>query len=149
MTPDDSRRREIYVPPGGPGRLPALSPEIYQAMGTDGVFAMLEAFYQELGRSSIRHIFSDDLAAASRRSAAFYVQLLGGPSMYNETYGNPMMRARHMPFEIDEASRQIWVECFLRTLERSEEFGFPAEHLESFKSWLHGFSRWMVNTKSD
>jgi len=118
-------------------------------MGTEGVFAMLEAFYGELGKSSIRHLFGDDLVSASKRSAAFYVQLLGGPPLYNQTYGNPMMRARHLPFEIDEAARRIWLACFYRVLDGAGDFGFPPGHLDDFRAWLDGFSRWMVNTKHD
>lgn len=143
------RKREIHVPPEGPGRLPELSADIYKAMGEDGIFRMLEAFYAELGQSSIRPLFSEDLVAASRRSAAFYVQLLGGPPLYNQQYGNPMMRRRHLPFEIDEPARKIWVACFYKTLDRAEEFGFPLEHLDAFRSWVDGFSRWMVNAAAE
>lgn len=142
----DKPRRDVFVPPGGPGQLPSLSAEIYASMGTEGVFGMLEAFYAELGRSEIRHIFSEDLVAASQRSAAFYVQLFGGPPLYNQKYGNPMMRARHLPFEINESARKVWRDCFYRILERADEFGFPDGHLEDFRNWLDGFSRWMVNT---
>ena len=141
-----SRTQDIYVPPGGPGDLPALSPEIYVSMGEDAIFAMLEALYIELEKSNIRELFGDDLIAASRRSAAFYVQLLGGPPLYNTQYGKPMMRRRHFPFEIDDSKRRVWLSCFYRVLERAEkDFDFPGEHLENFKKWLDGFSRWMIN----
>ena len=145
-----ARTKDIYVPPGGPGATPPLSPEIYASMGEAGVFAMLEAFYRELGDSSIRGLFADDMIEASKRSAAFYVQVLGGPPIYNTTYGNPMMRRRHFPFEIDEAKRLIWRDCFYRVLETApEQFGFPAKYLETFKTWLDGFSKWMVNVAPD
>jgi hemoglobin len=141
--------REIYVPPEGPGALPALSPAIYSSMGEDGVFRMLEDFYRELERSSIRPMFGEDLLDSSKRAAAFYVQLLGGPPLFDTRYGNPMMRRRHLPFRIDEAARRIWLECFLRVLENAEgDYSFPAEHLPTFRAWLDGFSRWMVNTRS-
>ena len=141
-----SRTREIYVPPGGPGEMPPLSAEIFQSMGEEGIFAMLEAFYLELEASEIRALFPEDVVAASKRSAAFYVQLLGGPPLYNLTYGNPMMRRRHFPFEIDEEKRLIWLGCFNRVLDgAADRFGFPDEHLPAFRKWLDGFSQWMVN----
>jgi hemoglobin len=127
--------------------MPALPAAIFEAMGRDNIFAMLNDFYQELGRSPIRSMFAEDLDAASRKSAAFYVQLLGGPRLFDEQYGNPMMRQRHMRFRIDEAARTIWIGCFMRTLEdATRKYAFPAEHLDAFRGWLGGFSRWMVNT---
>ena len=128
--------------------MPELPASIFAAMGEKGIFDMLADFYEELGRSEIRDLFGEDLAAASKRSAAFYVQLFGGPPLYNTRYGNPMMRRRHFPFEIDEGKRQVWVDCFFRVLTNAEErYGFPAEHLDAFRDWLEGFSRWMVNAE--
>jgi hemoglobin len=137
--------REIYTPPGGPPQGAAPSRDIHGVMGTEKIYEMMSDFYRELEESSIRSLFADDMQAASRRSAAFFVQLLGGPPLYNELYGQPAMRARHLPFDIDEAARQVWVECFFRVLENSKKYNFPTEHLEGFKTFLDEFSKWMVN----
>src|SRR5262245_26369202 len=142
-------QRTIYVPPGGPPRVTPPSTEIYTQMGEDNIFAMMEDFYRELERSSLRPLFPVDMVAASHRSAAFFVGLLGGPPLYHQRYGNPMMRARHLPFVIDEAARQEWLACFDRVLARAvEQYNFPAKHLEGFRNFLVGFSSWMVNTAS-
>jgi hemoglobin len=145
---DIPKNRDIYVPPRQD--IPAMSPDIYEAMGKDNIFRMLEDFYQELGRSEISFMFTKDLVEASRRSAAFYVQLFGGPGLYNEQYGNPMMRRRHMPFIIDEERRVVWASCFYKVLEHAvERYNFPEEHLESFKKFIEGFSKWMVNKSNE
>lgn len=142
-----SDERQFYVPPGGPPRVSAPSPEIYAAMGEANIFAMLADFYQELERSAIRGMFPRDMARASRKSAAFFVGLLGGPPLYHQQYGNPMMRARHTPFPIDETARQVWLDCFEAVLaDAPEKYSFPAEHLPQFREFLVGFSGWMVNT---
>jgi hemoglobin len=61
-------------------------------------------------------------------------------------YGAPMMRARHLPFPIDEAARREWLVCFDRILDQAvEQYDFPAQHLPGFRAFLHGFSTWMVN----
>jgi hemoglobin len=140
-------RRQIYVPPGGPPQIKPPHPEIYARMGGENIFAMIEDLYLELEQSSLRPMFPADMRAASRRSAAFFVGLLGGPPRYQQLYGNPMMRARHLPFAIDEHARQEWLACFERVLARApEKYNFPAEHLEGFRQFLVGFSGWMVNT---
>lgn len=139
--------RAIYVPPGGPPRVAPPSPEIYAAMGEEMIFAMLRDFYRELEKSSIKHLFPKNMMKAADKSAAFFVGLLGGPPLYHQRYGNPMMRARHMPFVIDEAARQEWLRCFAVVLEDAPaRYLFPAEHIPVFWAFLEGFSSWMVNT---
>lgn len=141
-------QRDFYVPPGGPPRVPAPSREIYGAMGEANIFKMMEDFYLELEQSGVRHLFPPDMITASKKSAAFFVGLLGGPPLYQQLYGSPMMRARHLPFVIDEAARQEWLACFERVLDKAiEAYDFPEEHLEGFRAFLHGFSTWMVNTR--
>jgi hemoglobin len=137
--------REIYVPPQGP---PSEGPsrEIYARMGEEAIFRLLEDFYAELGESPIRSLFPEDLKAASRKSAMFFTGLLGGPPLYHQAYGPPRMRARHIPFEIDEHARQVWLACFNKVLDQApEKYGFPPEHLPGFRKFLEGFSAWMVN----
>ena len=142
-----SEQKQFYVPPGGPPRVAPPSPEIYAAMGQEKIFAMLADFYAELESSSIRYLFPRDMLRASRKSAAFFVGLLGGPPLYHQKYGNPMMRARHMPFAIDEAARRVWLDCFEAVLaDAPEKYDFPAEHLPQFHQFLVAFSGWMVNT---
>ncbi len=117
-------------------------------MGEDGIFAMLAEFYAELERSELRPMFPADMLAASRRSAAFFVGLLGGPPIYQARHGPPMMRARHLPFPIDRRAREIWLDCFETVLETApQRHGFPTEHLQGFREFLRGFSAWMVNTE--
>ena len=139
-------QRVIYTPPGGPPQGPGPNPEIYRVMGEDNVFRMMLDFYKELENSEIRHLFPPDMEEASRKSAAFFVTLLGGPPLYLEKYGSPRMRARHLPFEIDEPARQIWLRCFDKVLEDAPaKYNFPAQHLQGFKDFLKSFSSWMVN----
>ena len=142
--------REIHVPDINPSQIRAPSREIFAAMGEENIERMLEDFYLELDRGSpaLRALFPDDMVAASRKSAAFFIGLLGGPPRYHERHGNPMMRARHLPFAIDEALREEWLACFNRVLDHAvEHYAFPAGHLAGFRDFLAGFSRWMVNTR--
>lgn len=134
--------------PGPPqvGRPPA----VYEAMGEANLFAMLEDFYVRLSHSEIASLFpteSGELRAAAHKSGAFFVGLLGGPPLYHQRHGSPMMRARHQPFAITPAGRAVWLRCFDQTLEVAPaRFGFPPEHVPAFRAWLDAFSAWMVNT---
>jgi hemoglobin len=140
--------RPVFVPTIDPAKIPPPSREICGRMGEANIFRMMEDFYRELERSPLRPLFPADMGAASQKSAAFFVGLLGGPPLYHQRYGNPMMRARHMPFAITLGAREEWLACFERVLAHApERYGFPAEHLAGFRAFLQGFSLWMVNTE--
>lgn len=142
--------RPVHIPLAGPPQVRRLSPEIYDAMGEENIFAMLEDFYRELERSDIRWMFPEDMVESSKKSGAFFVGLLGGPPLYQQRHGSPMLRARHIPFPIDEDARQTWLACFRRVLEHApERYNFPREHLPHFDAFLDAFSGWMVNTAPD
>jgi len=142
--------RGTYVPTVNPAEIPGPSRAIYARMGQANIEKMLEDFYRELGASPIRSMFPADLVASSRKSAAFFAQLFGGPQDYTDRYGPPRMRARHLAFRITPSARETWLACFEHVLEHAvERYDFPAEHLEGFRTFLQQFSLWMVNTESD
>jgi len=139
--------KKIYVPPGGPPQY-RPNPEIYQKMGEENIFQMLEDFYAILEGSEIRHLFPANMRESSKKSGAFFVFLLGGPPLYQQQHGSPMMRQRHIHFTIDETARQVWLRCFHEVLKDAEtKYKFPKEHMEGFCQFLDDFSAWMVNTK--
>jgi hemoglobin len=141
------RDGEIYVPPIDPGDVTPPSREIYGAMGEANIVRMIEDFYRELEASSLRPLFPPDMQAAARKSTAFFVGLLGGPPLYHQRHGNPMMRARHMAFTITPRARDEWLACFERVLAHAvERYAFPGQHLDGFRGFLRDFSLWMVNT---
>ncbi|MBN2715616.1 MAG: hypothetical protein JXX14_07150 [Deltaproteobacteria bacterium] len=142
---------EPYIPHGGPPQTPLPSPQIFTAMGNEGIYAMLADFYRLLGKSKISNMFpnsEEELLAASRRSAAFFVQICGGPQQYTEKYGPPRLRARHMPFAISLADKAVWLDCFREVIETApEKYGFPRQHIDGFIAWLTAFAGWMVNQR--
>src|SRR6185369_10800022 len=120
-----------------PPRVAPPNPEIYAVMGEEMVFAMIRDFYRELEKSSISHLFPQDMLAAADKSAAFFVGLVGGPPLYQQRYGNPMMRARHLPFVITPKAREEWLACFERVLaDAPQRYAFPEEHLSGFRAFL-------------
>lgn len=135
-----------FIPPINPQQIMPPSREIYAAMGQENITHMLRDFYVELEQSSIRAMFPQDMHASAEKSALFFVGLLGGPPLYQQKFGNPMMRARHLPFPINQSARDVWLACFERVLENAtERYAFPSQHLQGFRDYLSGFSLWMMN----
>jgi hemoglobin len=131
----------------GPPQVAPPNPEIFEVMGADNIVQMLEDFYLELAESEIRVMFPDDMKLASRKSAAFFIGLCGGPPLYHQLYGNPRLRARHISFPVNANAQQIWLNCFLDILkEAPEKYSFPEEHLAGFIDFLEQFSPWMINS---
>ncbi|MBA3722069.1 MAG: hypothetical protein H0W88_06690 [Parachlamydiaceae bacterium] len=143
-----NKERNIYVPEGGPPQGIIPNSQIFALMGEKAIFQMLEDFYLELGNSKIRHLFPGDLVEASKRSGAFFVYILGGPPLYQQQFGPPMMRKRHLAFSIDEEARLEWLRCFKMILKDADKkYQFPMEHMDGFCNYLDEFSKWMVNKK--
>ena len=140
----------MFVPPINPREIVSPSREIFAVMGEENITRMLQDFYAELAQSSIRDMFPDDMHASAQKSAAFFVGLLGGPPLYQQRYGNPMMRARHLPFAINQTARDEWLACFERVLQDAPaRYNFPSEHLDGFREFLRGFSIWMMNSANE
>lgn len=144
--------RDIYVPPGGPPQVAPPSHDLFPILQEQGFEDLLQNFYGRLATSSISDLFPKDreeLKEAAHKSACFFVGLCGGPPLYHQKFGAPRLRARHLPFVIDEKARQVWLMCFKGALlEMVEEGRFPEEHFGAFWTFIEGFSVWMINTSS-
>ncbi len=149
--PSHERDEPIYNPPGGPPQTDRIPSEVYETMREDNITAFFHAFYARLGKSSISEMFpksEKNLMRAADKSAAMFTFLFGGPHLYQQRYGRPMMRARHIPFVIDEPARQEWLRCYRETLDESvERYAMPEEHVESVWKFVVDFSAWMVNAE--
>ena len=51
-----------------------------------------------------------DLEGAEQRLRDFLVGRFGGPPRYIELRGHPRLRMRHLPFAIDQAARDRWMQ---------------------------------------
>lgn len=116
-------------------------------MGEAAITRLAETVYEELGRSRIAPLFPEGpaLREASHRQADFLIGILGGPPRYLERHGPPRMRARHLPFPIDESARSEWLRCFRAGLGDGSAYGLTPAQAAELMRWLEIFSAWMVN----
>ncbi len=89
--------------------------------GAEQVRALVRRFYQimdELPESyGIRKLHPQDLQSSEDKLYQFLSGWMGGPPLYVEKYGHPMLRRRHLPFEIGEAERDQWLMCMNKALQ--------------------------------
>ena len=86
---------------------------IYDALGGEKTIrAIVEAFYPIVqSNPEIGHLFPEDIRPVMEKQYLFLSQFFGGPPLFSEQYGHPMMRARHMPFPITQDSAVAWLSC--------------------------------------
>jgi len=94
----------------------------YQRIGgEEKVRALVLRFYQlmdELPEAyGIRKLHAEDLQGATDKLFKFLSGWMGGPQLYVEQYGHPMLRGRHLPFSIAATERDQWLLCMNQALD--------------------------------
>jgi len=119
----------------------------YQRIGgEEKVRALVRRFYQlmdELPETyGIRKLHAEDLQGATDKLFKFLTGWMGGPPLYVDQYGHPMLRGRHLPFSIGAAERDQWLLCMNQALsdvvedaalrqELSTAFAKVADHMRN------------------
>ncbi len=93
----------------------------YQLIGGEAAIRSLVDrfyFYMEIlpEAADIRAMHAPDLSGAKDKLFKFLSGWLGGPNLYIEEFGHPMLRRRHFPFKIGPAERDQWMLCMNRAL---------------------------------
>jgi hemoglobin len=131
----------MELPKTPPGAIPGLN-TLYSKWGESKIRELATKFYEKISNSEIKGMFPNDLTHPIEKQADFLIQVVGGPSLYNQKHGHPKMRMRHFAFPIDIHARNIWLRCYEDAL---QEMDFLPEDKEIFYQFLDSFSLWMVN----
>ncbi len=88
----------------------------YQRIGGEAkVRELVEHFYRHMDELpeawEIRRLHPADLASSREKLFDFLSGWMGGPPLFVEKHGHPMLRRRHMPFPIGERERDQWLMC--------------------------------------
>ncbi|MGO4274184.1 globin, partial [Paenibacillus sp. TAF58] len=75
---------------------------LYELMGgAETVRRLVEAFYPKVQQNPLLSpLFPSDIGPVIDKQFMFLSQFFGGPTLYSDMHGHPMMRARHMAFPI-------------------------------------------------
>jgi hemoglobin len=112
--------------------------------GEERVRDLAEAFYDVIEEESppLRAMLP---ASTKNTRKKFYMYLsgwLGGPPLYQQKWGHPRLRMRHMPFPIGEDEASEWMRCMREAMDRvdvgeplrtflEERFGPLAQHMRN------------------
>jgi len=125
----------------------AADPAPYELMGGEAkVRELVTRFYDlmeaDAGFAGIRALHQRDLSQAREKLYLFLSGWLGGPPLYAERYGRPMLRARHLPFAIGAPERDLWLECMNRAM---VDVGLEAPIRHSLHQAFFKTADWMRN----
>ncbi len=88
--------------------------------GEDRVRALVDRFYDlmdlEPAYAQLRASHGSTLQDARDKLFWFLCGWLGGPQHYQERFGHPRLRMRHMPFSIGIAERDQWLACMAQAM---------------------------------
>jgi hemoglobin len=117
--------------------------DVFDAIGEDGFTRLVAAFYRQVPSDDVLGPMypAHDLAGAETRLRDFLVGRFGGPRRYIEQRGHPRLRARHLPFPIDDTARNRW----LLLMERAfAEAGFPADVERTLREFFRAVAAMMI-----
>ncbi len=97
---------------------------LYEAVGGDaGVRALTRRFYALMDSlpetARCRAIHPPDLSGSEEKLYEYLTGWLGGPPLYTQKRGHPMLRRRHFMASIGPGERDEWLLCFTRALEET------------------------------
>jgi hemoglobin len=138
-----------------PKRIDIIFPEVpfpsnilLKGWGEQNIRDMVHHHHSLLRKSSIGHLFAEEeeaFAFATKKTADFFVETLGGEKVYTSVHGHPALRERHMPFTVDEKGRDIWLMMYKKTM---KEVGMPLEYTQEFWEWIEALSIRMINRRT-
>ncbi len=119
----------------------------YEVIGGEtAIRTLVERFYYYMDTlpeaKGIRDIHQADLTSAETKLFKYMTGWLGGPNLYIEEYGHPMLRARHLPFAIGESERDQWMLCMNKAI---DEVPMDPRLKASLQTALQDLATHMIN----
>ncbi|MEO1008642.1 MAG: globin [Planctomycetota bacterium] len=134
---------------------------LYQILGAGGFDRLTRGFYEAVPTDDIlgpmyrgylarMHDVDEDndqamtlhFEEARLRLRDFLIQRFGGPATYSDQRGHPRLRMRHMPFRIDHAAAERWLELMFASL---DDMGLEPNPYRELRVYFTQTALFMVN----
>ncbi len=125
---------------------PRSDVRVVERIGEDGVARIVAAFYRRVpGDDVLGPLYPpQELAAAQARLRDFLIYRFGGSTRYLTERGHPRLRARHLPFAIDQRARDRWMQ---RMTEAIAECEVPADVAAWVEQFLGETATFLINRR--
>ncbi len=128
----DSTEVSAYQLLGGESRVRELVDRFYDLMQLEAEFSGILALHPQ------------DLSGSRDKLFWFLSGWLGGPDLFQQRFGHPRLRARHLPYAIASQERDQWLRCMAWALQDMQvEEELQMRLLRAF----YQTADWMRNTE--
>lgn len=98
--------------------------------GAETLARLVDIFYDHVKQHpDLAPLFPDDFTEVKERQYQFLTQFLGGPTLYSDVHGHPMLRARHMRFPIGATQAEAWLSCMQKAMDQTGLDGEIRDHI--------------------
>jgi hemoglobin len=120
------------------------NPTPFESLGEKNLHRLVDTFYGLVAQHpDLAPIFPKDLSETARKQKQFLTQYLGGPPLYTEEHGHPMLRARHMPHPVTPTRAKAWLSCMNQAMDK---VGITGTLRDDLYSRLYFTAQHMINT---
>lgn len=130
-------------------KAPEVQTQYEQLGGEPGVRAIAERFYtimeSDPQAAELLALHPQPLDDIRQRFFEFLSGWFGGPPLFEQKYGHPRLRARHLPFRVDEKMRDQWLHCMYQVLDEQLTNTLLKQQV---KAQFTRLAHHMINTES-
>ena len=131
---------------------PGSEAAIWSELGENGCRQLVGAFYTQVrGDDLLGPMYrraleerGEEMSSAEGRLRDFLAFRLGGSQKYIEERGHPRLRARHLPFPIDQAGAARWLTLMDRAIETLNPALSPESRVQ-LRAYFAQTAAFMVN----
>ena len=126
---------------------PETGPTPYALLGgAPKVVELVDRFYDLMDATPeyapIRTLHPASLDGSRDKLKWFLSGWLGGPQLYLDKVGQPMLRARHLPYPIGSVERDLWLACMFSAM---RDVALPEALQGKLQESFFGTADWMRN----
>jgi hemoglobin len=115
--------------------------------GGETIRRLVEAFYSRVAvHPDLKPIFPEDFTEVKEKQYKFLTQFFGGPPLYSNEYGHPMLRARHLNFPVTPTRVKAWLSCMSGAM---DEIGLEGPYRDAMFERLKMTAHHMMNTPEE
>ncbi len=121
-----------------------MNPPSTALLEEEGFARLVGAFYRQVPHDDILGPMypADDLPGAEQRLRDFLIGRFGGPPRYIEERGHPRLRMRHMPFALNQAARDRWMQLMTKAMDDAQ---LPHDAAAVLRGFFDPMSTFLIN----